>query len=119
MKLKPFFILAFLMTGMAFNSLAQKSSKYQELNIKVSGCCGSCKERIEGALDLKGIRMADWNKETKNLYVVINTRKLSEDQIHQILTSAGHDTEKLKAPDHVYNQLMKCCQYRGKDKCTH
>lgn len=119
MKIKPIFLFAFLMASISLKSYAQKSTKYQEMNLTVYGCCGSCEERIEGALDLKGVRMADWNKDTKNLYVVINTRKLSEDQIHQILASAGHDTEKLKAPEHAYNQLMKCCQYRGKDQCTH
>ena len=83
--------------------------------INVHGNCGMCKENIEGALDIKGIKSADWNKETKQLIVTYLASKITMDAIQHKIADAGYDTEKYKASDKAYNKLHACCQYeRGK-----
>lgn len=80
--------------------------------IKVYGNCGMCKNRIEGALKkVKGVQSANWNVETKMLIVSYDASKVSLNEIHQKVAAVGHDTEKIKAKDEVYNNLMGCCQY--------
>jgi len=34
------------------------------------------------------------------------------DSLQQRVAAVGHDTEKIKALDAVYNTLDECCQYR-------
>jgi len=40
---------------------------------------------------------AKWDTKTKELQVVYNSDKISELQIHEIVASVGHDTDKVKA----------------------
>lgn len=91
---------------------AQAQSNTSKATIKVYGNCVMCKERIEGALDREGIKQASWDTETKMLDIVYNSKKISEKEIHEIISSVGHDTEKVKAKDTVYADLPFCCLYR-------
>jgi hypothetical protein len=74
-----------------------------------------CKKRIETALDTKGIKTASWDTKTKDLVVIYNASKITELEIHQIVASVGHDTDKVKAKDEVYADLPFCCLYRDHD----
>jgi periplasmic mercuric ion binding protein len=97
------FLLALVMTVFAEN----KTEKF-----KVKGNCGMCEKRIEkAALDVEGVSQADWNKETKELTVVLNGSKTSADKVHKAVAAVGHDTDKVKAKDEVYNKLHSCCKY--------
>jgi copper chaperone CopZ len=91
------------------NSFSQtKSAK-----IVVDGVCMMCEERIEKkAIDVKGIKLADWNLENRVLKVVYNEKKITINEIHEFLGSIGHDTEKKIASDEAYSLLDPCCQYR-------
>jgi len=80
--------------------------------IKVYGNCTMCKNRIETALDHKGIKQAKWDPKTKDLVVAYNPSKITEQQIHEIVASVGHDTDKVKAKVEVYSGLPFCCLYR-------
>lgn len=80
--------------------------------LKVSGNCGMCKSRIEKAALLDGVSKAEWNKETKVLTLVYNPSKVSSDDIQKNIAAAGHDTDKFKASDSIYNSLPGCCKYR-------
>lgn len=114
MKTKNQIILLFIFCLMTtFPSLAQ--DKNVKTNIKVFGNCIMCKERIEGALDRGGIKFASWDPKTKNLEVVYNSKKITEEEIHKIIASVGHDTEKTKAANEVYADLPFCCLYRDHD----
>jgi len=93
-------------------AFAQKTT---QANIKVYGNCGMCKKRIETALDSKGIKQATWDSKTKELVVVYNSSKITEMDIHQLVASVGHDTDKVKAKDEVYADLPFCCLYRDHD----
>ena len=71
-----------------------------------------CKERIETALDVKGVVLADWNVDTKDLHVVYNPKKISLTDIHKKVQEAGHDTDCGKAPEESYAKVHSCCKYR-------
>lgn len=112
MKTKSILVICALILGI---SGASAQSKITETSIKVFGNCGMCKERIETALDRPGIKLAQWNTQTKNLEVVFNNRRISEKEIHSMIASVGHDTDSVKAKDEVYAKLPFCCLYRDHD----
>lgn len=91
------------------------SAKVVTANIKVYGNCGMCKDRIEKALDYKGVKQAKWNVTTKNLEVVYVPAKITEKKIRELVSTAGHDTDSTKAKDAVYAKLPFCCLYRDHD----
>ncbi len=86
------------------------------VTFKVSGNCSMCKERIESALDKPGITKAIWDVNSKMLTVTFNAKKYQEIQLHNLVATAGHDTEKVKANEQVYADLPECCQYRTTNK---
>jgi periplasmic mercuric ion binding protein len=113
MKTYIFYIFLFASTAFASELLAQ--GKTSKASIKVYGNCGMCKQRIETALDQAGIKLATWDSKSKNLEVVFNAKKISEQKIHELVASAGHDTDKVKAKNEVYAKLPFCCLYRDHD----
>jgi cation transport ATPase len=106
-----------LLTSVAFaqSSPASASTKVVTANIKVYGNCGMCKDRIEKAVDTKGVKQAKWNISTKNLEVIYVPEKISEKKIRELVSAAGHDTDSTKAKDAVYAKLPFCCLYRDHD----
>ncbi|MBY0435999.1 MAG: cation transporter [Cyclobacteriaceae bacterium] len=111
------FFLAFLFISF-FSLAANAQSKVVTASIKVYGNCSMCKKRIETALDKAGIKKAEWSPKTKELQVVYNSAKISENKIHEIIAAAGHDTDKVKAKEDVYASLPFCCLYRDHDHDT-
>jgi copper chaperone CopZ len=109
--MKKIFVLLFAI--ISISSFAQ--SKTVTSHIKVFGNCGMCKQRIETALEVKGIKTASWDSKTKMLDVVYNSSKISEQKIHEIVASVGHDTELVKAKENTYSDLPFCCLYRDHD----
>ena len=92
---------------------SHRMSSETELQIKVSGNCEQCKNRIEiAAKSVSGVVSADWNSETKILRVQFDEAKTNSDAIQKAIALVGHDTEKHKAPDAVYKALPECCLYR-------
>ncbi|HSC52163.1 MAG TPA: cation transporter [Phnomibacter sp.] len=83
-------------------------------SIKVSGNCGMCKSRIEKAAKIDGVTAAAWVADTKMLTVTFDASKVSVDQIQQKVAAAGHDTDKYKSEDKVYDKLPGCCHYDRK-----
>ena len=86
-------------------------SKFKEINFRVEGKCDMCEKRIENALDIKGIKVADWDVTTKNCRVFYKTTLYSEEEIHQLIADLGHTTEKIKATKQSYDNLHGCCKY--------
>ena len=93
-----------------------QSDKIKKIKFQVNGVCEMCKKRIETALDVKGIRLADWNIKTKFCRVKFNSEVISENKIHQLIAKLGHDTSKCKATDEDYNNLYYCCHYNREKK---
>ncbi|WP_414524305.1 heavy-metal-associated domain-containing protein, partial [Umezakia ovalisporum] len=87
----------------------QAQNKPEKTSFKVFGNCGMCKSRIEEALDMKGVKSAEWNIQTKQLDIVYVPSKVSLEQIHAAIAGVGHDTELKKAEEKVYKELPHCC----------
>lgn len=81
--------------------------------LKVNGNCEMCKQRIEeAAKSLSGVFSAQWDSKTQMLHLNFDDKKVQLNTIAQTLAKAGHDNEKYKASDAIYNQLPECCKYR-------
>ncbi len=91
--------------------MAQQTSNVITDSIRVNGACGMCKSRIEKNLKMEGISSANWNKETKVLIVSYDPGKITNDAIQKKIASVGHDTEKYRAADSIYEKLPGCCHY--------
>jgi len=88
-----------------------KEEKIKEITFRVEGNCGMCETRIENALRIKGIKLGDWNIETKECRVVYRTDKFAEEEIHQLIADIGHKTSKIEASKEAYSKLHFCCKY--------
>lgn len=93
---------------------AQQSAPSNADTIKVYGECSMCKSRIQKALKLEDISAAEWDTDTKLLTVTYDPGKISNKEIQKKVTAVGHDTEKYKADDKVYDKLPGCCKYERK-----
>ena len=111
---KNVLMVALVLTISAIGS-AQEKKKIEEIAFKVEGVCGMCEDRIETALDVKGIKLGEWDLRSKICRVVYKPSVITEDEIHNLLTAVGHDTEKFTATEEKYNTVHSCCKYRDMD----
>ena len=107
-------IIAICVIAFAIPSFGQ-SSNIKTIKFKVDGVCGMCKERIETAADIKGVKYVNWSVETHVCEVTYRTDKVTQEDIFKAITAVGHDTEKLKASDDAYSNIHGCCRYRSKE----
>jgi periplasmic mercuric ion binding protein len=97
----------------SFSSLAlAQETVVKDTTFKVFGNCGQCKSRIEKAMKIKEVKMAKWNKQTKMLSVAFLSPAITVDSLQKRAAAVGHDTEKYKADNAVYEALPGCCLYR-------
>ncbi len=94
------------------NEVSAQSAKTD--TIKVYGNCGMCKKRIETAAKADGVSKAVWDEDSKLLLVTYNPAKITSDAIQKKVAAVGHDTDKEKASESVYNKLPGCCHYDRK-----
>jgi Cu(I)/Ag(I) efflux system membrane fusion protein len=96
---------------MNLHSGADEAGSLQDMHVE--GLCEMCKDRIEKtAKKITGISSAVWDIKTKQLHLQYNPELTSPDTVAKALAKAGHDTEKYKASDEVYNALPACCKYK-------
>jgi len=119
--IKLFFTVAILLVTVSFANAQDAKYHLRDFgpqlttaSIKVSGECGSCKHRIQNALQVEGIKTANWDENTGFLTVRYNDKLINLDKIQSLVAAVGHDTEKVKASDVVYNALPDCCHYPRK-----
>ena len=94
---------------------SNKSEHDTHAMLKVKGACDMCKDRIEkAALSIAGVSTAIWDAKAQEVHLNFDESKTSLDKISKAIAAVGHDTEKDKADDAVYNALPGCCQYRSK-----
>jgi copper chaperone CopZ len=108
-------IILFISLFIALNINAQDKA-IKTTTISVKGNCDQCKERIENAADIKGVKLAVWSEKTQALAVTYNTEKVTIEQIEKAIAASGHDAGAIKGTDAGYNKLPSCCKYRDK-KC--
>ncbi|MFT4660858.1 MAG: mercuric ion binding protein [Patiriisocius sp.] len=111
-------MILFIFTIVSFVS-AQETEKKISKNIKtefaIYGQCGNCEKRIEKAALIKGVKLADWNRETQVLKIIYNGRKTNPKAVKESIAGVGHDSEEVKSSDEVYDQLPGCCSYRPEE----
>lgn len=95
----------------------QTGNNMQTKTFWVGGNCSMCKDRIEkAAMDLPGVMNADWGIESKQVVVTYDPKQVELMEIHEAIVAVGHNTNKVKAPDEVYEKLPVCCLYRTPEK---
>ena len=95
------------------NIMAQTTITTSTLSVK--GNCDMCKERIENAADIKGVKNSTWSEKTKVMSVTYDSKKVSLEQIEKAIAKAGYATESQKADANAYNSLPSCCKYESTD----
>ena len=63
------YILLSLLLLLTLTTSAQKKA---QIEFQVSGVCEMCEARIEKALDVSGVIIAEWNVETKRVFIIAN-----------------------------------------------
>lgn len=87
-------------------------SQNHKTEFKVYGSCPMCETRIErAAKSAAGVNSAAWNLETQMLTIEYDAGKVSLDDVHKKIAESGHDTDKMRARDEVYQSLPACCRY--------
>jgi mercuric ion binding protein len=114
-KLIVFLMLAFVGITAQAQEKQVKKNKNAKYDIEVNGNCEMCKKRIEkAAYSVKGVKSAQWHQDHHDVHLILDETKTSVDEVHKAIAAAGHDTNKMKADDKVYEQLHGCCQYERK-----
>lgn len=92
-------------------SFAQKKQIVKD-TISVDGNCEQCKERIEDAAFIKGVKKAEWDKTTKKLAIIYDQGKTTLKAIETSIAKAGHNAGDVKALPADYQKLPSCCAYK-------
>ena len=102
-----------IVTCLLILPLALSAQKNKKTTFEVSGNCEMCKKRIEkAALNVKGLKVANWDISSNILSVVYNSEKVNLQEIQTAIAKVGHDTPLEKAPDENYDELPMCCLYK-------
>jgi periplasmic mercuric ion binding protein len=99
-----FISLLFILKGISQNSIVTAT-------LSVKGNCDMCKDRIENAADIKGVKNCNWDEKTKVAKIVFDSKKTDMLAIEKAIAAAGYDTENVKADQKAYSKLPKCCRY--------
>lgn len=109
------FLITAILINTCFISRAQEIKPApgdSSVAFTVHGACVQCKERIETAAKIKGVKYANWDVDTKQLRLVYNPAVAQIETIRRRIVNAGHDLDDRKAKLTVYNNLPACCHYR-------
>ncbi|MFO8022242.1 MAG: efflux RND transporter periplasmic adaptor subunit [Perlabentimonas sp.] len=95
-----------------FDYKQTEKPKMEHAMVKIAGSCEMCKDRIEkAALSVDGVKSANWDMDAQTLHLNYDPQKTSTDEIQKAIARVGHDTEKYKASDSIYENLPSCCHY--------
>jgi copper chaperone CopZ len=109
--IKSTFISILLLTFLFPTREISANEDVKTAEFKVEGVCDMCKERIENGALIKGVKKAEWDKETGLITVIYNSKKVTLMDIHKAIAEVGHSTAKVKAEKTIYDKLPACCQY--------
>lgn len=110
-------IMLTLIVGLTACGVANGQSTKKTISIQTNAECGQCKDRIEGDLNYrKGIIYSELNLENKVLEVKFNSKKITEQEIKQIISEIGYDADEVKANKKSQSELPACCQPGGMGK---
>lgn len=86
------------------------------VSVKIYGNCGMCKKNIETAGNIHNIVNVTWDQVSKMASITYDSTKSNPDEILQRIANAGYDSDSFSAPDEIYNNLHRCCQYKRPGK---
>ena len=113
MKILNQIIFTLLLVAVPFLTQAQKQKKaVTTCEFTVEGVCEMCKERIEEAALIHGVKLAEWDKTSGKIKVIYREDRISEQEIHEAIARAGHDTNLVTADSAAYAKLPNCCSYK-------
>ena len=104
-------IFLFNLANPIATSAQSGTPSFMTAKFTVYGNCGMCEKRIEKAAKIKGVTLADWDVDTKILTIHFDEAKVKPGKVHEAVAKVGHDTDKVRAKDKVYNKLHGCCKY--------
>lgn len=110
--MKTFFLCVLTLFTINISKAQQAIATDTTVSFKVFGACEQCKERIEKAIKIKGLKNGDWDVDSKLLTVTYDPTKTSLQKIQNRVVAVGHDIETKKANISVYDALPACCHYR-------
>lgn len=105
-------ILFLLYWGTTYSQTDNQGTNDTTVTFKVFGVCEQCKNRIENAVNKKGVSSGAWDVDSKMLTLNYDPSKTSLQKIQNRIVAAGHDIENKKANISVYDALPACCRYR-------
>jgi len=105
-------LLLFLSLG---TKIQAQDKKVVSDTLSVMGVCGMCKERIENAALIKGVKKVEWSSESETLVVLYRPDKVSIEEIAWEVAEAGHDNQYYICTDEQYEKVHSCCQYRDQN----
>jgi copper chaperone CopZ len=108
-------IIAVALIQLMGTAQTKSSAKTETVEFTVLGNCGMCKSRIEKALKVEGVESAKWDAKKNIATVVYQPAKIKEEKLHNLVASAGHDTELVLAKNETYDKLHGCCKYERKE----
>lgn len=86
------------------------------VTIQTSGQCLECKANIEKAVTaVKGVRMASFDMDTKQVKVYFNPKKTTVESIRKAVSEKGYDADDVKAEPAGIEKLSPCCRPGGHD----
>ncbi len=101
----------------AFFSSSAWATSDTTVVIKTSAECGSCKKRIENALNFeKGVNAAVLDVASKNATVTFDTKKTTVEKLREAISNVGYDADNVPANEKKYNKLPACCKKGGMPK---
>lgn len=104
-----------ILISFIFSLKIQAQTTVTTSTISVKGNCDECKERIENAADIKGVKNAVWDEHKQAVTVTYDTKKVTLEQIEKAIAKSGHETSTQKADVKAYNGLPSCCKYQSTD----
>ncbi len=108
-------LLVFFFVSVITTLSAQTVAGEQTLSFKVYGVCDDCKERIEmAAMDAKGVKKAEWDKQS-NVLALVGSAKMTKEGVATSVAKAGYKSDVMEADPKGYAKLPTCCQYVSDD----
>ena len=106
-------LVVFFLVGIISATSAQTAAGEQTISFKVYGVCDDCKERIEkAAMDSKGVKKAEWDKQS-NVLALVGSAKMTKENVATCVAKAGYKSDVMEADPKGYAKLPGCCQYVG------
>ena len=102
-----------LILAIIFSLKINAQTTIKTSTITVKGNCEECKERIENAADIKGVKTSEWNEKIQALTITYDSKKVTLDQIETAIAKSGHTTANHKADTIAYKALPNCCKYEN------